>query len=91
MAITIANQSVGDITYTVFGGSASGSGIGSGVSPSGLPSGVVASGVVPAGQTASGIKASGSPSFTVVFDWVKAPSYTVSASGVVTISTSVKG
>jgi hypothetical protein len=91
MAITIVNQSVADVTYKVFGGSASGSGIGSGVSPSGLPSGVVASGIVKAGQSASGIVASGSPSFTVALDWVKAPSFAISASGVVTISTSVKG
>ena len=61
MAITIVNQSVADVTYKVFGGSA------------------------------SGIVASGSPSFTVALDWVKAPSLAVSASGVVTISTSVKG
>jgi len=93
MAITIVNQSVGNITYTVFGGSSSGSGIGSGVSPSGgsgVPSGVIASGVIPSGRTASGIPASGAGSFTVVFGWEKFPSYTVSASGVVTISTSVK-
>ncbi len=94
MAITIVNQSVGNITYTVFGGSASGSGIGSGVSPSGggsgVPSGVIASGVIPSGRTASGIAASGAGSFTVVFGWEKFPSYTVSASGVVTISTSAK-
>lgn len=89
MAITIVNQSVGSITYTVFGGSASGSGVGSGISPSGGGSGV-ASGVIPSGGSASGISVSGSPSYTVVFGWEKFPSYTVSASGVVTISTSVK-
>lgn len=94
MGITIVNQSVGNITYTVFGGSASGSGIGSGVSPSGggsgVPSGIVASGVIPSGGSASGISVSGSPSYTVVFGWEKFPSYTVSASGVVTIATNVK-
>lgn len=95
MAITIVNQSVGNITYTVFGGSASGSGVspsggGSGVSPSGGGSGVVASGMIPSGGSASGISVSGSPSYTVVFGWEKLPSYTVSASGVVTIATSVK-
>jgi hypothetical protein len=98
MGITIVNQSVGNITYTVFGGSASGSGIGSGVSPSGGGSGVwpsggsgaIASGVIPSGGSASGISVSGSPSYTVVFGWEKFPSYTVSASGVVTIATNVK-
>lgn len=90
MGITIVNQSVANITYTVFGGSASGSGVGSGVSPSGGGSGVVASGVIPSGGSASGISVSGSPSYTVVFGWEKLPSYTVSASGVVTIATSVK-
>ena len=119
MAITIVNQSVGNITYTVFGGSASGSGVSPSGHPSGVPSGypsgipsgspsgspsgwpsgypsgmpsgvVIASGVVPYGSTASGIPASGAGSFTVVFGWEKFPSYTVSANGVVTISTSVK-
>lgn len=51
---------------------------------------MVASGRIPPGGTASGIPASGTGSFTVVFGWEKFPSYTVSASGVVTISTSVK-
>ncbi len=76
MAITIVNQSVGTISYTIFGGSASGSGIGSGVTPSGA-SGVLASGLIPSGRSASGISVSGGTSFT-------------SASGVVTIQTSVK-
>lgn len=92
MAITIVNQSVGTIAYTIFGGSASGSGVsgvGSGVPPSGA-SGVVASGLIPSGRSASGISVSGGPSFTVVFGWPEFPRYTVSASGVVTISTSVK-
>ena len=50
----------------------------------------MASGVIPSGGSASGISVSGSPSYTVVFGWEKFPSYTVSASGVVTIATSVK-
>jgi hypothetical protein len=86
MAITIVNQSVAGIRYSIFGGSASGiSGGGSGGG-----SGVVASGVIPASGTASGIPVSGSPSYTVVFNWVDSPRYTVSSSGVVTIQTSVK-
>ena len=90
MAITIVNQSVAGIRYSIFGGSASGiSGGGSG-SGSGTGSGIVASGVIPASGTASGISVSGSPTYTVVFNWVDSPRYTVSASGVVTIQTSVK-
>jgi hypothetical protein len=90
MAITIVNQSVAGIRYSIFGGSASGiSGGGSG-GGSGSGSGIVASGVIPASGTASGISVSGSPSYTVVFNWVESPRYTVSASGVVTIQTSVK-
>jgi len=90
MAITIVNQSVAGIRYSIFGGSASGiSGGGSG-GGSGSGSGVVASGVIPASGTASGISVSGSPSYTVVFNWVDSPRYTVSASGVVTIQTSAK-
>jgi hypothetical protein len=90
MAITIVNQSVAGIRYSIFGGSASGiSGGGSG-GGSGTGSGVIASGVIPASGTASGISVSGSPKYTVVFNWVDSPRYTVSASGVVTIQTSVK-
>jgi len=89
MAITIVNQSVGTIAYTIFGGSASGSGVGSGVKPSGA-SGVLASGLIPSGRSASGISVSGGSSYTVVFGWPEFPRYTVSASGVVTIQTSVK-
>jgi hypothetical protein len=90
MAITIVNQSVAGIRYSIFGGSSSGiSGGGSG-GGSGSGSGVVASGVIPASGTASGISVSGSPSYTVVFNWVDSPRYTVSASGVVTIQTSAK-
>jgi len=90
MAITIVNQSVAGIRYSIFGGSASGiSGGGSG-GGSGSGSGIVASGVIPASGAASGISVSGSPSYTVVFNWVESPRYTVSASGVVTIQTSVK-
>jgi hypothetical protein len=94
MAITIVNQSVAGIRYSIFGGSASGisgggSGSGSGTG-SGTGSGVIASGVIPASGTASGISVSGSPKYTVVFNWVDSPRYTVSSSGVVTIQTSVK-
>ena len=90
MAITIVNQSVAGIRYSIFGGSASGiSGGGSG-GGSGSGSGIVASGVIPASGTASGIAVSGSPTYTVVFNWTESPRYTVSASGVVTIQTSVK-
>jgi len=90
MAITIVNQSVAGIRYSIFGGSASGiSGGGSG-GGSGSGSGVIASGTIPASGTASGIAVSGSPSYTVVFNWVQSPSYVVSASGVVTIQTSAK-
>jgi len=90
MAITIVNQSVAGIRYSIFGGSSSGiSGGGSG-GGSGSGSGVVASGVIPASGTASGISVSGSPTYTVVFNWVDSPRYTVSASGVVTIQTSAK-
>jgi hypothetical protein len=94
MAITIVNQSVAGIRYSIFGGSASGiSGGGSGTGSgggSGSGSGVIASGTIPASGTASGIAVSGSPSYTVVFNWVQSPSYVVSASGVVTIQTSAK-
>jgi hypothetical protein len=90
MAITIVNQSVAGIRYSIFGGSSSGiSGGGSG-GGSGSGSGVIASGTIPASGTASGIAVSGSPSYTVVFNWVQSPSYVVSASGVVTIQTSAK-
>jgi len=86
MAITIVNQSVAGIRYSIFGGSSSGiSGGGSGGG-----SGVVASGVIPSGGTASGISVSGSPSYTVVFNWTASPQYVVSANGVVTIQTSAK-
>jgi hypothetical protein len=94
VAITIVNQSVGALSYTVFGGSTSGSGRsgGSGTKSAGSGtggSGVVGSGVVAPGGTASGIQA-GAGSYTVVFGWQTFPSYTVSASGTVTVSTSVK-
>jgi hypothetical protein len=93
MAITIVNQSVAGIRYSIFGGSASGisgGGSGGGSGGSGGGSGVVASGVIPSGGTASGISVSGGASYTVVFNWVESPRYTVSASGVVTIQTSAK-
>jgi hypothetical protein len=94
MAITIVNQSVAGIRYSVFGGSSSGvsghgSGGGSGTG-SGTGSGIIASGVIPSGGAASGISVSGSPSYTVVFNWVDSPRYVVSASGIVTIQTSAK-
>jgi hypothetical protein len=82
VAITIVNQSVGAISYTVFGGSASGGGSGTG------GSGVVASGTVKPSGTASGIAVSGHPSYTVVFGWSTFPSYQISASGTVKIVTS---
>jgi len=85
MAITIVNQSVAGIRYSIFGGSSSGVSGGSGTG-----SGVVASGVIPAGGSASGISVSGSPSYTVVFNWTASPQYVVSANGVVTIQTSAK-
>jgi hypothetical protein len=100
VAITVVNQSVSALSYTVFGGSTSGSGTGgsgskgsgttgSGTHGSGGGSGVVASGVVGPGGTASGIQV-GAGSYTVVFGWKTFPSYTVSASGVVKVTTTVQ-
>jgi hypothetical protein len=81
--ITVVNQSVGTISYTIFGGSASGSGTGSGSKGSG----VLASGTIkPSGTAAATV--SGHPAYTVVFGWPTFPSYQVSASGVVKIVTS---
>jgi hypothetical protein len=82
VAITVVNQSVGTISYTIFGGSASGSGSGG--------SGVVASGtVVPSGS--SSVAVSGHPAYTVVFGWKTFPSYNVSASGIVKVVTTGQG
>ncbi len=90
MAITVVNQSVGTLSYTVFGGSTSGSGTGgSGTSGSGGGSGVVASGVIAPSGTASGINVAPG-SYTVVFGWKTFPSYNVSASGVVKVTTTVQ-
>lgn len=90
MPITVVNQSVGTLSYTIFGGSASGSGRGSGSgSGSGRGSGVVASGSIRPSGTAS-VTVSGSPTYTVVFGWQTFPSYQVSASGTVKISTTVQ-
>jgi hypothetical protein len=83
--ITVVNQSVGTISYTIFGGSASGSGTGSGSKGSG----VLASGTIrPSGSAAATV--SGHPAYTVVFGWPTFPSYQVSASGVVKIVTSAQ-
>jgi hypothetical protein len=83
--ITVVNQSVGTISYTIFGGSASGSGTGSGS----RGSGVLASGTIrPSGTAAASV--SGHPAYTVVFGWPTFPSYQVSASGVVKIVTSAQ-
>jgi hypothetical protein len=85
--ITVVNQSVGTISYTIFGGSASGSGRGSGSGTHG--SGVLASGTIRPSGTASA-SVSGQPTYTVVFGWPTFPSYQVSASGVVKIVTSAQ-
>lgn len=87
MPITVVNQSVGTISYTIFGGSASGSGRGSGSGTHG--SGVLASGTIRPSGTASA-SVSGQPTYTVVFGWPTFPSYQVSASGVVKIVTSAQ-
>jgi hypothetical protein len=92
VAITIVNQSVGALSYTVFGGSTSGSGTGgSGTGGSGGGSGVVASGIISPSGTASGVGPGGSGSYTVVFGWQTFPSYKVSASGVIKVTTSSQG
>jgi hypothetical protein len=85
--ITVVNQSVGTISYTIFGGSASGSGRPSGSGTHG--SGVLASGTIRPSGTASA-SVSGQPTYTVVFGWPTFPSYQVSASGVVKIVTSAQ-
>ena len=92
MGITIVNETNSELAYQIYGagsGVPSGSGImpsGSGIWPSGSGVGPSGSGVVPAHGTVSGIPVSGYPSYTVVFGAPAYGEYTVSASGVVTVT-----
>jgi hypothetical protein len=93
MAMTIVNQSQTDVTYTLFAGSSSGGSVGSGAPGSGTKGGSRGSGTTEgsrgsgspkgsaSGVASSGVKASGSDSYTVAHDWMQAPGHNLSVSG----------